>query len=73
VHAAHIGHPILGDDKYGDFDLNRDLAKRGVKRLFLHARKLSFKHPVTGVPLVFEAPIPPDMQRFCSSNFDVQA
>src|SRR5262245_60812446 len=37
VHLAHEGHPILGDDKYGDFDLNKALAKRGVKRLFLHA------------------------------------
>jgi 23S rRNA pseudouridine955/2504/2580 synthase len=73
VHAAHIGHPILGDDKYGDFDLNRDLSKQGVKRLFLHARKLSFEHPVTGVSLVFEAPVPSDMKRFCSSHFDGQS
>jgi len=70
VHAAHIGHPILGDDKYGDFDLNRSLAKQGVKRLFLHARKLSFGHPLTGEALAFESPLPPDMQRFLAARLD---
>ncbi len=69
VHAAHIGHPILGDDKYGDFELNRTLTKSGVKRLFLHARRLSLRHPLTGEPLEFEAPLPPDMQRFCANQF----
>lgn len=68
VHAAHIGHPILGDDKYGDFDLNRVLAKQGVKRLFLHARKLSLAHPLTGRPLEFEAPLPAEMQRFLDTR-----
>ncbi len=48
VHLAHIGHPILGDDKYGDFALNRALRKRGLKRMFLHAAELSFAHPQTG-------------------------
>jgi 23S rRNA pseudouridine955/2504/2580 synthase len=73
VHAAHIGHPILGDDKYGDFDLNRDLSKKGVRRLFLHARKLSLQHPLTGAALEFQAPMPSDMQRFCSSHFNAQS
>ncbi len=68
VHAAHIGHPILGDDKYGDFDLNRALAKQGVKRLFLHARKLSLAHPLTGQALEFEAPLPAEMQRFLDTR-----
>ena len=70
VHAAHIGHPILGDDKYGDFDLNKGLQKQGVKRLFLHARRLSLSHPLTGDPLEFEAPMPPDMSSFCLKSFD---
>ena len=48
VHLAHAGHPVLGDDKYGDFELNRALARQGVKRLFLHARRIAFKHPVDG-------------------------
>jgi 23S rRNA pseudouridine955/2504/2580 synthase len=45
VHLAHHGHPILGDDKYGDFELNKQLAKAGMKRMYLHAWKLSFQHP----------------------------
>lgn len=69
VHAAHLGHPILGDDKYGDFELNRRLAKTGVKRLFLHARRLSLRHPLTGDAIEFEAALPPDMQRFCEVRF----
>ena len=48
VHLAHAGHPVLGDDKYGDFEFNRALARQGVKRLFLHARRLAFKHPIDG-------------------------
>lgn len=64
VHLAHAGHPILGDDKYGDFELNRSLAKQGVKRLFLHARRLAFSHPVTGERLRLEAPLPPEMAAF---------
>lgn len=68
VHAAHIGHPILGDDKYGDFDLNRQLAKQGVKRLFLHARRLSLAHPLTGESLKFDSPLPPEMRQFLETR-----
>jgi len=64
VHLAHAGHPVLGDDKYGDFELNRALAKRGVKRLFLHANRLAFAHPVTGERLRLEAALPGDMAAF---------
>ncbi len=64
VHLAHAGYPVLGDDKYGDFDLNRSLVKQGVKRLFLHARKLSFEHPVEKKRLRLESPLPADMVRF---------
>ena len=64
VHLAHAGHPVLGDDKYGDFDLNRALAKQGVKRLFLHARKLAFDHPLEKKRLRLESPVPADMLRF---------
>jgi 23S rRNA pseudouridine955/2504/2580 synthase len=45
VHLAHHGHPILGDDKYGDFELNKALAKAGMKRMYLHAWRLQFAHP----------------------------
>lgn len=64
VHLAYLKHPIAGDDKYGNFALNRELAGRGLKRMFLHAAKLCFEHPVTGEPLIFEAPLPDDLQRF---------
>lgn len=70
VHAAHVGHPILGDDKYGDFDLNRTLVKQGVKRLFLHARQLSLSHPLSGEPLSFVSPLPTEMQRFLDTRIN---
>ena len=69
VHLAHAGHPVLGDDKYGDFELNRALARQGVKRLFLHAQRLAFRHPLDGKPIALESPLPDDMLRFCESNF----
>ena len=64
VHLSHEGHPIVGDEKYGDFALNKQLAKSEARfdRMFLHARYLRLPHPVTGEDLVLEAPIPPDCQ-----------
>ena len=67
VHLAHAGHPVLGDDKYGDFALNRELAKRGVKRLFLHAARLSFRHPSSGERIRLESPLPAEMRAFAGS------
>jgi 23S rRNA pseudouridine955/2504/2580 synthase len=64
VHLSHLGHPILGDDKYGDFDLNKSLRKRGLKRMFLHAACIAFTHPVTGDALRIEAPLPAELERF---------
>ena len=64
VHLAHIGHPVLADDRYGDFELNRALRKRGLKRMFLHAARLEFLHPVTEEKLVVESPLPADLSRF---------
>jgi len=64
VHLAHAGHPVVGDDKYGDFELNRQLAKQGAKRLFLHAGRLAFAHPVTKERLRLSAPLPKDMAAF---------
>lgn len=69
VHLAHAGHPILGDDKYGDFALNHDLAKQGVERLFLHAARLAFKHPVGGERVELESPLPGDMRAFVEKAF----
>jgi 23S rRNA pseudouridine955/2504/2580 synthase len=64
VHLSHLGFPIAGDDKYGDFMLNRMLGRDGLHRMFLHAAKLSFDHPIKGTPLVFEAPLPAELQSF---------
>ncbi|MDP2794659.1 MAG: RluA family pseudouridine synthase [Sulfurisoma sp.] len=64
VHLAHLGFPLAGDDKYGDFPLNRDLQKAGLKRMFLHAAQLKLAHPLTGEPLELEAPLPPDLRDF---------
>jgi len=68
VHLAHAGHPVLGDDKYGDFELNRVLAKNGVKRLFLHAERLSLRHPLSGAALAFRARLPDDMKSFVEKS-----
>ena len=65
VHLASAGHPILGDDKYGDFELNRALQKLGLKRMFLHAWRLQFDHPATGERVELLAPLPPELKKFC--------
>lgn len=57
VHAAHLGHPVLGDDKYGDREANKRFRTMGLKRMFLHASSLSFDHPATGEPLLVSAPL----------------
>jgi 23S rRNA pseudouridine955/2504/2580 synthase len=64
VHLAHLGYPLAGDDKYGDFALNKDLQKAGLKRMFLHAAKLALPHPLSNAPLEFAAPLPADLAAF---------
>ncbi len=64
VHLTHLGFPIAGDDKYGDFELNRALARQGLKRMFLHAGELEFAHPLSGEALKLHAPLPEDLSRF---------
>jgi 23S rRNA pseudouridine955/2504/2580 synthase len=73
VHLAHAGHPVLGDDKYGDFESNRVLAKQGVKRLLLHARRLAFAHPLSGERLELESPLPPDMRHYAETHLALPA
>jgi 23S rRNA pseudouridine955/2504/2580 synthase len=63
VHLAHVGHPILGDDKYGGE------AKKQAKRLLLHAGRLAFRHPATAEPVRLEAPLPADMRDFVRKAF----
>ena len=64
VHLAHLGFPVAGDDKYGDFALNKQLARQGLKRMFLHARKVVIAHPQSGATLALEAPLPGELQSF---------
>jgi 23S rRNA pseudouridine955/2504/2580 synthase len=64
VHCADLGYPIVGDEKYGDFGLNKALAKEGLKRMFLHAWKIGFPHPASGELLAFEAPLPEALHGF---------
>ena len=67
VHLAHSQFPILGDDKYGDFVLNRKLRSSGVNRMFLHAEKVILRHPVSQTALNLVAPMPMDMSSFLYS------
>jgi 23S rRNA pseudouridine955/2504/2580 synthase len=64
VHCAHLGFPIAGDEKYGDFALNKSLAKEGLKRMFLHAWKITFPHPLGGQELALQAPLPDALVAF---------
>ena len=64
VHLASQGYPIVGDDKYGDFELNKRLAAQGMKRMFLHAWRLQFIHPQTGRSETVEAALPEELQNF---------
>jgi len=63
VHAAHIGHPIAGDDKYGERDFNQRMKRQGLTRLFLHAARLEFRHPLGGRKMRIEAPLPIELER----------
>jgi 23S rRNA pseudouridine955/2504/2580 synthase len=62
VHAAEAGHPIAGDVKYGDPELNRTLRATGLRRLFLHAHALRFAHPEGGETVEVVAPLPAELR-----------
>ena len=64
VHLAAQGHPIAGDEKYGDFERNKALQRQGLKRMFLHAWRLQFSHPGTGERVELLAPLPSALQSF---------
>jgi 23S rRNA pseudouridine955/2504/2580 synthase len=61
VHLASAGHPIVGDDKYGDFDLNRAMQKVELKRMFLHAWRLRVAHPATAAEMQIESALPTEL------------
>jgi len=70
VHLASEGYPIAGDDKYGDFDLNKTLLRAGklpaLKRMFLHAWRLQFNHPASGERVELLAQLPSELETFAS-------
>lgn len=67
VHARSLGHPLAGDERYGDPSLNQAFRQRGLKRLFLHAATLVFIHPRSGREVRVEAPLEPDLHYFLSA------
>ncbi|MBB6560264.1 23S rRNA pseudouridine955/2504/2580 synthase [Acidovorax soli] len=67
VHLASQGHAIVGDDKYGDFELNKRLQKLGMRRMFLHAWRLQFNHPASGERVALNAELPPELAEFVPS------
>jgi len=60
VHAAHAGHPVAGDEKYGDGDFNRALRALGLTRMFLHASSVGFTWP-RGAPFSVNTPLPAEL------------
>ncbi len=69
VHLSHLGFPIVGDDKYGDYQFNKEISRSNgkgpkLKRMFLHASIAVIKHPATGEDLHIEAPLANDLKKF---------
>lgn len=67
VQLAHLGYPIVGDDKYGDFANNKALQKKGLKRMFLHSAETNLRHPISDDKLKLIAPLPQELQKFMNS------
>jgi 23S rRNA pseudouridine955/2504/2580 synthase len=63
VHAAHVGHPVAGDEKYGQRSFNLTMKQRGLNRLFLHAKALHFIHPKTGETMSIVAPMGKELEQ----------
>ncbi len=64
VHSATIGHPVIGDLKYGDRTINREYRKLGLRRMFLHAKTLRFQSPVNQQQLLVNAPLEQNLINF---------
>ncbi|MGH8496036.1 MAG: RluA family pseudouridine synthase [Gammaproteobacteria bacterium] len=62
VHAAHVGHPVAGDTRYGDREFNADIRRHGLSRMFLHAHSLAFDYPGSGEPFHVSAPLDDDLK-----------
>ncbi|MCW9024697.1 MAG: 23S rRNA pseudouridine(955/2504/2580) synthase RluC [Gammaproteobacteria bacterium] len=70
VHARHSGHPIAGDEKYGDDAFNKQMREHGLKRLFLHASKIVFKVTDSDDDIVVEAPLDEKLKKILN-NLDI--
>lgn len=64
VHAKHLGHPIAGDERYSTPSQYKQYREKGLKRLFLHASRLSFIHPLNDFAVSFEAPLDTQLEKF---------
>ena len=69
VHCMSENHPLAGDKRYGDPLFNKEIAALGLKRLFLHASRLAFFHPVTNQKMEFEAPLPEELSQLVDHLF----
>lgn len=73
VHLMSTGHPLAGDDAYGDFAWNKKLVQHyKLKRQFLHSHTLTFSHPETGKLMRFESPLPHDLKKILHSHAPVR-
>ena len=63
VHCAYVKHPVGGDDKYGDKEFNERLKSLGLKRMFLHAAKVTFLNPKDNSVLKIEGPMPEEFEQ----------
>lgn len=62
VHSAHVGHPLAGDEKYGDGEFNRQMRGLGLKRLFLHAHSIAYGDPDSGREIHVSSPLPEELR-----------
>ena len=67
VHAAHLGHPLAGDERYGDAQFNALLAEFGLHRMFLHAHSISFSWPDSGEEFSISVPLPEELTKVLSA------
>jgi len=73
VHTSANKFPIAGDDRYGNFEMNKQLARHGLKRMFLHAARLQLVHPASNETIVLEASLAPELDSFLKSLQAVQS
>lgn len=71
VHAAYLNHPVIGDDRYGIAEVNKNFKQRGYRQLFLHAQSVQFLHPVSGKTLTINAPLPAQFDEFLADEKSV--